>query len=93
MSHFWGKLIRMVPRFTGTPEEAKDNTESHSWRTVRLADRFNEVNNSSLKVTECSSCGILAQHHASSYPCGTPPEELSLEELVNQKERGPTLKP
>jgi hypothetical protein len=93
VSHFWGKLIRMVPRFTGTPEEAKDNTESHSWRTVRLADRFNEVNNSSLKVTECSSCGILAQHHASSYPCGTPPEELSLEELVNQKERGPTLKP
>ena len=91
MSHFWGKLVRMIPKFPGTPEEAKVNTQSHSWRVVHLTDRFNEVSDPTLKVTECSRCGVLATHHASSYPCGTPPEELSLEQLVNEK--GPTLKP
>ena len=91
MSHFWGKLVRMIPKFTGTPEEAKVNTQSHSWRVVRLADRFNEVSDPTLKVTECSRCGVLADHGAANYPCGAPPEELSLEQLVNEK--GPTLKP
>ena len=91
MSHFWGKLIRMIPKFTGTPEEAKQNNLSHSWRQVRLADRFTAVNDPTINVTECSRCGVLASHHAASYACGTVPPEYSLEQLLN--ERGPTLKP
>jgi hypothetical protein len=81
----------MIPKFTGTPEEAKRNTLSHSWKQVHLSDRFTEVADPSLKVTECSQCGVLATHHAASYPCGAAPSDVSLEQVLNEK--GPTLKP
>ncbi len=81
----------MIPKFTGTAEEAKQNTLSHSWRQVRLSDRFTEVADPDLKVTECSQCGVLATHHAANYPCGAAPLDMPLEQVLNEK--GPTLKP
>jgi len=91
MSNFWGKLIRVTPRFEGTPEERKANELSHSWNTVHLIDRFREVSDPTLKVTECSRCGVLADHGAASYQCGAAPEELPLNEWIER--RTPTPKP
>jgi hypothetical protein len=91
MSSFWGKLIRVTPRFTGTPEQRKANELSHSWNEVHLVDRFREVADPTLKVIECSDCGILASHGAASFECGTAPSEIPLDEWI-EKEKAPTPK-
>ena len=91
MSHFWGKLIRLAPRFAGTDSQKQENIASHNWRVVHLIDRFHEVNDARLKVTECSVCGVLADHGAASYQCGAAPEELPLNEWIER--RTPTPKP
>ena len=90
MSNFWGKLIRVSPRFPGTPEQRKANELSHSWQTVHLIDRFREVTDPELKVTECSRCGVLANHGAAEWECGAAPEEVPLSEWI--AERAPTPK-
>jgi hypothetical protein len=91
MSHFWGKLIHLAPRFAGTDSQKKDNIDSHSWRVVHLIDRFHEVKDARLKVTECSVCGVLATHGSASYSCGAAPSTTSLEELL--REKGPIPRP
>lgn len=85
MSQFWGKLMRVTPQFRGTPEERKTNELSHSWHTVHLVDRFREVSDPTLRVTECSRCGILANHGAASYACGAAPDEIPLEQWMTEK--------
>mgnify|MGYP000061157537 FL=1 len=90
MSSFWGKLIRVTPKFSGTPEQRKANELSHRWHTVHLIDRFREVTDPELKVTECSRCGVLANHGAASYECGAAPDEKPLSEWIT--ERAPTPK-
>jgi hypothetical protein len=91
MSNFWGKLIRVTPKFMGTPEERKANEQSHNWREVHLIDRFREVSDPTLKVVECSQCGILASHGAASYECGAAPDEMPLQDWI-AKEKAPTPK-
>ena len=91
MSNFWGKLIRVTPRFEGTDEQRKTNELSHSWHEVHLIDRFREVTDPRLKVIECRTCGVLATHGAASYQCGAAPEEMPLNEWI-EKRGAPTPK-
>ena len=85
MSHFWGKLIRLAPKFAGTDLEKKQNLASHNWRVVHLIDRFHEVKDPRIKVTECSTCRILSDSELASYSCGTAPSTNSLEDLLREK--------
>jgi hypothetical protein len=91
MSHFWGKLVRLAPKFAGTDLEKEQNLASHNWRVVYLVDRFHEVKDPRIKVTECSICQILSDSELASYSCGTAPITNSLENML--REKGPILRP
>lgn len=89
MSQILEKLTEYVPKFTGSCQEARRNYGSHKWHTVHLCDVFHEVRDPSIKVIECSTCGVLANHEVASYSCGAAPATSSLAELL-AREKGPT---
>ena len=78
MSRFWERILRVTPAFKGSPEEEKQNVESHTWRTVDLEQRYGLAGLS--KIIECNVCKIVAGSERSKYPCGEAPPMVSYEE-------------
>jgi len=76
-SSAWDTRRHYIPRFSGTPEEAKANFASHDFRKVYLKDRFPEVINQELSVTECSKCEAIKGSGLDWWPCGAPPEFIT----------------
>jgi hypothetical protein len=89
VSAFRDKVIKVTPLFSGTQDEILENEHSHKWKIVRLSKRFNEVEDPSLIVAECSTCSVISTHPAAQYKCGDAPRRISLKQW--QKEN-PALK-
>jgi hypothetical protein len=81
MSRFWGRIIKMVPRFTGSKQEAERNFMSHKWQTVDLDKRFGVAGVGT--VVECQRCGILSDTTGAEWPCGEAPEPVDFNTIVD----------
>ena len=67
MSRFWERIVQVTPPFKGTPEQLRENVESHSWRNVDLAQRFGVKTMG--EVVECAQCRVLASSNVAYYHC------------------------
>lgn len=83
MSRFWGHIMKIVPSFTGSEAEAKQNFLSHEWRTVDLDFRFGMTGLG--KVVECAICGVLSDTASAHWPCGQAPKPVELNQLEKRR--------
>ena len=88
MSGTWDTRRNYIPRFSGTPEEAKANFASHDFRKVYLKDRFPEVYNQDISRTVCERCGVLKDYGLDLWPCGAPPEFITFNSWKAQQGAG-----
>jgi hypothetical protein len=81
MSRFWGRIMKMVPPFNGTKEQAEKNFMTHKWKTVDLEQRFGMTGLG--KVVECSVCGVLSDTNSANWPCGEAPEPIEFSRIAD----------
>lgn len=89
MSRFWTRLLRVVPRFDGTDEEAIANVDSHHWTRLDLS-KFSELSGKTFPpLIVCKTCEVLADSNAAEWPCGQSPPAETLEETAAKKRLTP----
>ena len=81
MSRFWGRIMKMVPPFKGSREDAEKNFLTHTWRTVDLEQRFGMPNLG--KVVECSVCSVLSETTSAEWPCGEAPAPINFNDIAD----------
>ena len=83
MSRFWGRIMKMVPPFMGSREQAEKNFLTHQWRKVNLDKRFGLAGIG--EVVECAVCGVLSDTTSAEWPCGEAPEPIEFNEAMRRR--------
>ena len=85
MSRFWSRILRFQPRFEGSPEQVKENIDSHIWHNFRFSDKYPELAEDLPPIVTCRTCGVMADSNAASWPCGAAPPDMSYDDYLKRE--------
>ena len=86
-ARYWREIIKIVPRFPGSDEDAEENELTHTWVVSDITTEPPEVEVFVPEIVVCKVCAAMADTEQAKYPCGQVPEPVPMAQFLRERKK------